>query len=214
MWLTVRDAGELLVVPEAVTSRTAGRTSGPSDDLLVTRAASGDLRAFGLLVQRHRAVVLRVATRLVGPNEAEDVAQDAFLRAFHRLDRLRQVGSFKAWLMRIVQHAALDALERRRRVDEREAHEEVTDLGHERTPARLLEEDERRARLAVKVKALNPEHRLVLVLRDVEGFSYEEIAVATGMPLGSVKGRLHRARGELIDVLRHNAYDWELPDGD
>jgi RNA polymerase sigma-70 factor, ECF subfamily len=201
-------------VPHAVTSGT-GQRSSPSDELLVKRAASGDLRAFGILVERHRTSVLRAAARLVGPDEAEDVAQDVFLRAYHRLDRLRQVGAFRAWLMRIVQHAALDALERRRRLDEREQPEETApDAGHERSPARLLEETERRARLGLKVQLLKPEHRLVLVLRDVEGWPYEEIAIATGMPLGSVKGRLHRARAELIDVLRHNAYDWELPDGD
>jgi RNA polymerase sigma-70 factor (ECF subfamily) len=180
----------------------------------VARAASGDVRAFTVLVERHRAGVLRAATRLVGPHDAEDVAQDAFLRAFHRLERLRHTGSFRAWLMRIVQYAAFDVLERRRRVDERETHEDAVDVGHERTPASLLEEDERRTRLARKVELLRPEHRLVIVLRDVEGWSYEEIAVATGMPLGSVKGRLHRALMELIDVLRRNAYDWELPDGE
>jgi RNA polymerase sigma-70 factor (ECF subfamily) len=83
-----------------------------------------------------------------------------------------------------------------------------------RTPARQLEDRERRERLARKLRLLRPEHRVVLVLRDLEGLAYEEIAVATGMPLGSVKGRLHRARAELIDVLRNNTYDWELPDGD
>jgi RNA polymerase sigma-70 factor (ECF subfamily) len=200
-------------MPQPVTTRTAGR-AGPSDELLVGRAASGDLRAFGVLVERHRAAVLRTATRHVGPHDAEDVAQDAFLRAFHRLDRLRRTGSFAAWLMRIVQYAAFDVLERRRRVDERETHEQTTDVGHERTPASLLEEEERRERLGRKVELLRPDHRVVLVLRDVEGWSYEEIATATGMPLGSVKGRLHRARMELIDVLRRNAYDWELPDGE
>jgi RNA polymerase sigma-70 factor, ECF subfamily len=198
---------------ETVTTQTPNGPT-PSDDLLVARAASGDLRAFNVLVERHRDAVVRVAMRLVGPNDADDVAQDAFLRAYHRLDRLRQVGSFRAWLMRIVQHSALDLLERRRRFDERQAPQQVADVAHERTPARLLEEQERRARLAAKVGLLRPEHRLVLVLRDLEGLSYEEIAYATGTPLGSVKGRLHRARTELIDLLRHNAYDWELPDAD
>ena len=61
------------------------------------------------------------------------------------------------------------------------------------------------------MRLLSPAHRVVLVLRDIEGFSYEEIAMVTETPLGSVKGRLHRARGELIDILRHNTYDWELP---
>ena len=78
-------------------------------------------------------------------------------------------------------------------------------------PRNELETRERRERLENKVRLLSPAHRVVLVLRDIEGFSYEEIAVVTETPLGSVKGRLHRARGELIDILRHNTYDWELP---
>jgi RNA polymerase sigma-70 factor (ECF subfamily) len=62
------------------------------------------------------------------------------------------------------------------------------------------------------VRSLSPAHRAVLVLRDIEGLTYEEIAEVTETPLGSVKGRLHRARGELIDILRRNTYDWELPE--
>ena len=67
-------------------------------------------------------------------------------------------------------------------------------------------------RLEAKIRLLKIEHRSVLVLRDVEGLSYEEVGEATETPVGSVKGRLHRARGELIDLLRHNTYDWELPE--
>ena len=70
---------------------------------------------------------------------------------------------------------------------------------------------ERRSSPALKLRGLRMEHRTVLVLRDVEGLSYEEIAAVTGTPLGSVKGRLHRARSELIELLRRNTYDWELP---
>ena len=67
-------------------------------------------------------------------------------------------------------------------------------------------------RLEAKIRLLKVEHRAVLVLRDVEGLSYEEVGEATETPLGSVKGRLHRARRELIDLLRRNTYDWELPE--
>jgi len=82
----------------------------------------------------------------------------------------------------------------------------------ERTPAERLEGRERQQRLESKVRSLSPAHRAVLVLRDIEGLTYEEIAEVTETPLGSVKGRLHRARGELIDILRRNTYDWELPE--
>ncbi len=74
-----------------------------------------------------------------------------------------------------------------------------------------LEVNERRDRLGAKLRLMRPSHRVVLVLRDLEGLSYEEIAEATETPLGSVKGRLHRARLELIEILRANTYDWELP---
>ncbi len=81
-----------------------------------------------------------------------------------------------------------------------------------RGPAKLLEERERRERLELKLTELPDEHRAVLVLRDLEGLSYEEIAAVTESPLGSVKGRLHRARNEMIEILRRNSYDWELPE--
>jgi RNA polymerase sigma-70 factor (ECF subfamily) len=80
----------------------------------------------------------------------------------------------------------------------------------QRLPAERLEVRERIERLERKLRGLTPQHRVVLVLRDAEGLSYEEIADITSTPLGSVKGRLHRARREFIDMLRANSYDWEL----
>jgi RNA polymerase sigma-70 factor (ECF subfamily) len=181
---------------------------------LVRRARRGDLAAFELLVERHRDVVFRVAARIVGPEEADDVSQDSFLRALARLDRYRGEGSFRAWLLQIVHNTALNALARRRPepVGELPEQEEAGVAAGERQPAQRLERTERRRRLESKLRALRPEHRAVLVLRDVEGLAYDEIAAVTETPRGSVKGRLHRARAELIDLLRRNTYDWELPE--
>jgi RNA polymerase sigma-70 factor (ECF subfamily) len=183
-----------------------------SDDHLVRATLAGDIRAFEQIVQRHRDVVLRVAARIVGEDDAEDVAQDAFLRAYHRLARWRADAPFRVWLLQIVHNSAVDALNRRRvpSIPLDESVHEMPDAA-ERTPAARLESAERLRRLDVKLKALSPPHRTVLVLRDVEGLSYDEIANVAGMPLGSVKARLHRARAELVDALRHNAYDWEMP---
>lgn len=185
-----------------------------TDTDLVARTTAGDLDAFAELVERHRAVVFRVAARIVGPHEAEDVSQDAFLRAFNRLSRFRGEGPFRSWLLQIAHNTALNALARRRPdpVDPTEEMGENPTTEADRIPALRLEERERRERLAVKLRALRPEHRAVLVLRDLEGLPYEEIAQVTDSPLGSVKGRLHRARGELIELLRRNTYDWELPE--
>jgi RNA polymerase sigma-70 factor (ECF subfamily) len=181
--------------------------------LLVARARGGDLAAFETLVERHRGTVYRVAARLVGDHEAEDVAQDAFLRAYHRLGRFRGDASFRTWLLRIAHNSAVDALGRRRPHVAPDPDElgEPRDVEESRLPAERLERRERLRRLEGKLALLRSEHRTVLVLRDVEGLSYEEIAEVTEMPVGSVKGRLHRARDELIDFLRRNTYDWELP---
>jgi RNA polymerase sigma-70 factor, ECF subfamily len=184
------------------------------DRELVDRARTGDIAAFEELVERHRDVVYRVAARTVGHDEAEDVSQDAFLRAFHRLPSFRGEAPFRAWLLSITRNAALNQLARRRPepVESVDPLVEAADGERQRTPADRLEGRERRDRLEAKVRMLTPAHRVVLVLRDIEGLSYEEISEFTESPLGSVKGRLHRARGELIELLRRNTYDWGLPE--
>ena len=187
-----------------------------TDEALVERTLAGDLSAFETLVERHRDVVYRVARRIVGDDEADDVAQDAFLRAFHRLSLFRGESSFRAWLLRITHNAALNALTRRRppplAEQETQSGEPMALEAEERTPVEELEVTERRARLAAKLREIQPPHRSVLVLRDVEGLSYEEIAQVMDTPIGTVKGRLHRAGRELIEILRRNAYEWELPE--
>ena len=182
------------------------------DEELVRSVAAGDIGAFETLVERYRDVVFRVAARIVGRSEAEDVTQEVFLRAFHRLGQFRGDSPFRAWLLRIAHNTALNEAARHRTAaraaEEREADAVPTPL---RTPADGLEVSERRERLALKLREVQPSHRAVLVLPDLEGLSYEEIAEVTDSPLGSVKGRLFRARRELIELLRANTYDWELP---
>lgn len=183
------------------------------DEALIARTQQGDLSAFEALVERHRGVVVRVAARIVGPDAAEDVAQDAFLRAFHRLEQYRGSAAFRTWLLQITQNAALNTLDwsRRRPADPVEEAPEAHDTDPVRQPVTELERRERQQRLGLKLGALRPEYRSLVVLRDLEGLSYEEIAQVLEMPIGSVKGRLHRARAELIELLRNNTYDWELP---
>jgi RNA polymerase sigma-70 factor (ECF subfamily) len=181
------------------------------DAALVRRATRGELRAFEQLVDRHRPVVMRVAARIAGSAEAEDISQDAFLRAFHRLGQFRGDAPFRSWLLRITHNAALDHIARRRAEPVDPEMLDESEPSTARPPADRLEVRERIERLERKLRGLPPQHRVVLVLRDAEGLSYEEIADITEAPLGSVKGRLHRARREFIDMLRANSYDWELP---
>ena len=185
-----------------------------TDDVLVRRARSGDMDAFEALVERHADVVERVAARIVGRFDADDVTQDVFLRVFHRLDQFRGESPFRAWLLRITHNTALNRIATPQRTVPLEPGDEPLEPergDRERTPADALEVKERSDRLSLKLLELRPAHRAVLVLRDLEGLSYDEIASVTGTPVGSVKGRLFRARRELIDVLRRNTYDWELP---
>jgi RNA polymerase sigma-70 factor (ECF subfamily) len=185
----------------------------PSDNTLIQRTLEGDLEGFSELVARHRDVVFRVAARIVGQADAEDVSQEAFLRAFHRLDRYRGEAPFRAWLLQITQNVALNSLARHRResLEPHPAPDESPVTESRRQPAVELERRERRERLELKLGLLRPDYRALLVLRDLEELSYEEIAQVLDVPLGTVKGRLHRARSELIDLLRRNTYDWELP---
>jgi len=189
----------------------------PGDVELVDKARRGDGSAFERLVARHRDVVYRVAARIVGPDAAADVSQDAFLRAYNHLADFEGHGAFRSWLLQIARNAALNEIARKHPEpvgDSAELEGEEPALRRpQRTPAQQLEDRERADRLEVKLRELRLEQRTVLVLRDLEGLSYDEIAVATESPLGSVKGRIHRARAELIEVLRNNTYDWELPDG-
>jgi len=183
--------------------------SSDPDQALVRAALDGDLQAFEQLVERHRDVVFRVVARLVaGDQEAEDLTQDTFLRAFHRLERYRGEAPFRSWLLRIAHNTAVTYVTQAGRAATHPLDDDAVAPGG---PADQLERRERRERLDKKLKGLGRTHRTVLVLRDIEGLSYEEIARITDAPVGSVKGRLHRARSEFIDVLRNNTYDWELP---
>jgi RNA polymerase sigma-70 factor (ECF subfamily) len=192
----------------------ASSAPADADHAYVQATLRGDLHAFEALVERHRDVVVRVAARIAGREEAEDVSQDAFLRAFHRLGRFRADASFRAWLLQITHNAAVDHISRRRPEPVETPEQAAEDREHTvaRLPAERLESRERIARLERKLRGLSPEARAVLVLRDVEGLSYEEIADITQAPLGTVKARLFRARRDFIEMLRTNTYDWELPE--
>lgn len=145
-------------------------------------------------MRRYRDRVYRLVASVVGPQDADDVSQDTFLRAFHTLHSFRGDGPFAAWLLRIARNTALNAAARRRPLA----------IGDPR-------DRERRQRFLAKVRELGGDYTVVLVLREFEELSYEEIARILDVPIGTVKTHLHRARHKLIDLLRSNTYDWGLP---
>ncbi|QGW67002.1 sigma-70 family RNA polymerase sigma factor [Lysobacter soli] len=197
----------LTVVTESLTDAPAVPDDGSEERSLVSAAARGEMRAFEALYRRHAGRVHGVIARLVGGHgaRAEDLTQEAFVRAWQALPAFRFESAFSTWLHRLAVNTALMELRSRRSrpQDEGDSDEEVFDLigsadsaGH----TTALSMDLERA-----VASLPPRARAVLVLYDVEGWKHEEIAAELGMAVGSSKAQLHRARNLLRDRLEAHA---------
>lgn len=168
------------------------------DEQLVRAAVHGDVRAFEALVRRHQERAYRIALRMLGrPEAAEEAAQDAFVRAWISLGRFRGDSLFSTWLHRIVVNASLDAIATRR--GDAPLSEEQVDVRED--PARMAELHARVEAVKAAILRLTPDQRAALVLRELEGLSYEEIAAVLEISLPAVKGRIHRARLELLERL-------------
>jgi RNA polymerase sigma-70 factor (ECF subfamily) len=181
------------------------------DHSLVEACRAGRTEAFGLLVERYQRRLYPTVLRLVGcAEDAEDVLQDAFFRAFEKLDQFHGESSFYTWVYRIAVNLALSG-HRRRRVrsamrlghlggTSRELH--ALDESADADPTLPLERAERERIVEAALNRLGPEHRAVVVLKDFDGRRYEEISAILNIPVGTVRSRLHRARCELRDRLR------------
>ncbi len=181
--------------------------SGDSlEELLVSRAQAGDADAFCALVTRHQRFVYNLALRVLSDSqEAEDLTQEAFLRAWTALANFRGQCRFSTWLYRIVTNLCYNRLPGLRR--------QLSDLGDDclaqvpdeasyfGDPSRRLESNEQRARLHAAIEALPESYRLLVVLRYQQELSYDEIAGVLNLPLGTVKTGLFRARERLRESL-------------
>ena len=178
--------------------------SGTDDEALVRRAQRGDAEAFGGLVAEHERFVYNLALRALGDQaEAEDVSQEAFVRAWQALPRFRGQAQFRTWLYRIVTNLCYNRLPRLRRdlaVLGDEAAEAVPDQAGA-DPAGGVEDEERRAFLHRQIEALPESYRLLVTLRFQQALSYDEIASVLSLPLGTVKTGLSRARARLRAAL-------------
>ncbi len=172
-----------------------------SADLLIERSQRGDLQAFDLLVAEHADAIYQVAYRITGnPHDAEDAAQEAFVKAFRGLRQYRGEATFETWLYRIATNAALDLVRRRPRAPASsldEAASVVTD-----SLEVDVERHEINRRVQGALQTLSPEHRAIVILRDLRGFSYDEIARILRVPPGTVRSRLSRARETLRPLLK------------
>lgn len=169
----------------------------------VLLAQKGDRRAFDGIVRAHQDRIYRHLLRMTGSQEqALDLAQDTFIKAWEALPSWRPEARFHTWLYRIASNAALDALRRRRTVEFVALAEDYDAPAQGPGPEAQLQAKQGVAALEVALGRLTPEHREIVLLREVEGLSYGELADALGIDEGTVKSRLGRARAALSAAYR------------
>lgn len=186
--------------------RTTSRLDGDEAEL-IARARRGDREAFGVLVKRYERRVVGVALAVVhNQDDALELAQETFVRAFENLRNFESRSSFSTWLYRIAANLAIDFWRREGRhnvLRGEDAENEIQRLpsaGGDAYNAAIR--DELGQRLTQALEQLTPEHRAVILLREVEGLSYDEITEVLQCPRGTVMSRLHYARNRLREILK------------
>jgi RNA polymerase sigma-70 factor, ECF subfamily len=191
-----------------------------SDLSLVRRVQSGDKGAFDALVRKYQHKLVKLVMRYVrNPAEAEDIAQEAFIKAYRALPQFRGDSAFYTWLYRIAINTAKNAVVSRDRspieynIDRNDATEESYDMQgrmkDSETPEGLVLTDEIRRTVNAAIEALPEDLKTAIVLRELDGLSYEEIAAAMDCPVGTVRSRIFRAR-EAIDRRLRDVFEGGL----
>ena len=194
-------------------------TTEESDLVLVKRVQRGDKTAFDLLVRKYQHKVVKLVLRYVrNPAEAEDIAQEAFIKAYRALPQFRGDSAFYTWMYRIAINTAKNSLASRDRspiaydldlTDPEESHSVQTKLQDPDTPEGMALTEEIRGIVNSAIEALPEELKTAIVLRELDGLSYEEIAAAMECPVGTVRSRIFRAR-EAIDKRLREVFEGGL----
>lgn len=187
-----------------------------SDQALIDRCLAGESDAFGELVQKHQDRLFGTLAHLLGSvHDAADVAQDAFVLAYRNLSKFRGQSAFYSWLFRIAYNAAVNHRRRNRTSVSLDNHrhqagEEPVDARLSADPASSMQSDERVRLVRAALDDLDEEYRNALVLKEIEGLPYEEIASVMNCPIGTVRSRIHRARHELRGKLSRSLKTTDL----
>lgn len=195
-------------------------TPQDTDMDLIARCRDGDREAFRQLVEQYERRVFNIITPLIGdPEEADDITQEVFIKVYRSLSSFRGTAQFSVWLYRITVNLCLDRLKHRRRRPEavsldrllEQAEGELDVLFRDSSPdaAETLDQARLQHTVQAMLNTLTPEHRLVISLKDLEGYSQEEIAAILNCPVGTVKSRLTRAREALKERLRPFYEAWK-----
>ena len=181
-----------------------------NDKELVARAKEGDTQAFDVLVRKYQYKVLNLVGRYVQGDEAQDVAQEAFIRAYRGLKNFRGDSAFYTWLYRVAVNSAKNYLmssgKRKSKqqvdIDDAEYFDEATLLREQHTPEHMLQTDELEVKVFEAISSLPEDLKIALTLREMDGMSYEDIADTVGCPIGTVRSRIFRAREALDKVIK------------
>lgn len=182
-----------------------------ADQELVSRVQAGDKRSFDLLVLKYQNRIVKLISRFVhDPMEAQDVAQEAFIKAFRAIDSFRGDSAFYTWLYRIATNAAKNHLVSQSRrppsggVDVAEAEQYAVDtrLKEKTTPEGLVMTEELKRVIFHTISSLPDDLREAITLREIENMSYEDIALVMGCPVGTVRSRIFRARDAIDQKIR------------
>lgn len=178
---------------------------------LIQRAKNGDSEAFGELIASHERLVYNIALRTVkNPEDARDISQEAFIKAYKNIKKFDEKSAFSTWIYKITVNTAIDEMRKRKGKETVSADLEL-DLGEGSVAMQLIDGDgtpeeeamrqETRRDILSAINMLSEEHRRVVALRDLNGLSYSDIAEITDSTMGTVKSRLARARAQLRNIL-------------
>lgn len=185
------------------------------DSALALKAASGDEKAFEALVKKHERLVSTCVFSVVGnnPEDIMDISQEVFLKVYRNLSSFKGESEFSTWLYRIAKNCALDYVRKRKlpslSLDTSGDEGERIDVPDSRSvtnPEKSALDNEKKEILNRSILKLSPEHREVIVLRHINGYTYEQIALALSVEVGTVKSRISRARAALKKILEKENY--------
>ena len=190
---------------------------GSQEVSLIRQAKAGDVKSFEQLIAGHQKRIFNIAYRVLGnPEDANDVTQEALVKAYCGIKKFKGKSSFSTWLFTIVNNACIDFIRKNRKIDmiyldrEYETGDGTykVQLGDdENTPEELFEKKEAQRLVHESIGELSYDHRKIIILRDIEHFSYKEIAQILGCPEGTVKSRISRAREGLKTIIKEKLKD-------
>jgi RNA polymerase sigma-70 factor (ECF subfamily) len=179
------------------------------DAELVRLCQDGDMAAFEQLFHRHQERVHSVASRMMNnPEDALDMTQEIFLRAYQKIGKFRFTSAFSTWLYRLATNLCIDELRKRKRTSNTAPLEEAISEADGNSPEEDAILSDRQSQVWKAIDSLKEKERAIIVLRDIEGLSYKEISQVLGYSLGRVKSRIHEARQKLKVILETETDLW------